>query len=195
MFAKPARISATILFVLLCGSRFPVGEAGEVEIAYDDGSAEEGDEIGAVRFTPAQYPVVLNRIRFYDWSLRSGFHKMWMYDDDGPEGSPGTLLFGPTTFPGFSNWVEFDLPDSLQAVIDEGDFYIAIQPAYNDPISPPLGRDVDGAPQNRSWTLEGNTWSRLAPELGNTMIRVVVETGSVPAEDATWGRIKALYQN
>jgi hypothetical protein len=195
VLVKSHPFSAVILFALLYGSQMPVADAraAEIEIAYDDGSAEGADEIGAVRFTPAHYPVVLKRIRFYDWSIRAGFHKMWMYGDDGPEGSPGTLLFGPTAFPGFNHWVEFDLPDSLQAVIEEGDFYVAIQPAYNDPISPPLGRDVDGDPQNRSWTLGGDTWSQLAPELGNLMIRVVVEQKPVPVQHTTWGQIKAFY--
>jgi hypothetical protein len=195
LLMKSLRFSAVILFALLCWSQVPVSNIGaaEIEIAYDDGSAEEGEEVGAVRFTPEQYPVVLKRIRFYNLSLRSGFQKVWMYDDDGPEGSPGTLLFGPTTFPGFSQWVEFDLPDSLQAVIEEGDFYIAIKPAYGDPISPPLGRDVDGTPQNRSWALVGDAWSQLGPEQGNLMIRVVVEPGAVPVDHTTWGRIKGMH--
>jgi hypothetical protein len=192
VLVKSHRISAVILFALFCGS--PVS-AAEIEIAYDDGSAEEGQEVGAVRFTPAQYPVELRRITFYNWGIHSGFNRMWMYDDDGPEGSPGTLLFGPIVFLEMSyfHWVEFDLPDSLQAVIEEGDFYIAIKPTYNDPLSPPLGRDVDGAPQNRSWTLGGDTWSQLAPELGNLMIRVVVEQKPVPVQHTTWGQIKAFY--
>jgi bacillopeptidase F len=192
VLVKSHRISAVILFALFCGS--PVS-AAEIEIAYDDGSAEEGQEVGAVRFTPAQYPVELRRIRFYNWSVESGFNKMWMYDDDGPEGSPGTLLFGPITFLGTPQlkWLEFELPDSLQTVVEQGDFYIAVRPADRDPLAPPLGQDVDGAPQNRSWALDGDTWSQLAPEQGNLMIRVVVDRGAVPVDHTTWGRIKALY--
>jgi hypothetical protein len=170
--------------------------AAETEIAYDDGAAEGGMlGTGAVRFTPTQYPVTLRQVSYNSWTINIGFSTVWMYDDDGPDGLPGTLLFGPVVFLEWEvyHWVEFDLPDSLQTRIDEGDFYIAIRPAQKDWLWPPLGRDVDGVPQSRSWIPEGDTWIPLDPELGNVMIRVIVEELPVPIRPTTWGQLKARY--
>jgi hypothetical protein len=196
---SPLKTTYSIALLLLCRFLLPFPDvaAAEREIAYDDGSAEGGVfGTGAVRFTPTQYPVTLRQVSFYSASFDVGFNNVWMYDDDGPDGRPGTLRFGPIVFlesPAY-HWVAFDLPDSLQVGIDDGDFYIAIRPAQKGGLWPPLGRDADGAPGNRSWIPEGDTWIPLDPELGNLMIRVVVEELPVPAQSRTWGDLKTRYR-
>lgn len=101
-------------------------------IAYDDGThrtwwCSDRDSFGAaVKFTPREYPceIVGSRAEInYDDGTQIYLR---IYDDDGPTGLPGTILYNehrndipPRTQPGFK---DYDLNSPAQ--ITSGDFYI-----------------------------------------------------------------------
>ena len=70
------------------------------QISYDDGTAEgaiawvHAAGRWAVRFTPPSYPVDLDTARICLRSRDEDYEPFYteVYDDDGAEGSPGTLL-------------------------------------------------------------------------------------------------------
>ena len=67
------------------------------EIAHDDGSDETSINSGAfntlcVKFTPGSYPVDLYRASFYCVGSSNGVGFVNVWDDDGDNGMPGTLL-------------------------------------------------------------------------------------------------------
>jgi hypothetical protein len=67
---------------------------------------------------------------------------MAVYDDDGPGGSPGTVLFGDTVAVSAANWYSIDLPTPV--VIADGGFFVgstsetSSDPSYGMDSVPPL---------------------------------------------------------
>ena len=101
-------------------------------IAYDDGThrtwwCSDRDSFGAaVKFTPREYPcqIVGTRAEIN----HDGGNQIYLriYDDDGPTGLPGTILYNelrsdipPRTQPGFK---DYDLTGPVE--ITSGDFYV-----------------------------------------------------------------------
>ncbi|MCL6465628.1 MAG: hypothetical protein K6T77_02590 [candidate division WOR-3 bacterium] len=112
----------------------PVAVSAQVDtiIFYDSGISttwwcSDRDSFGAaVRFTPARYPceVIGSRAEIN----YSGGREIYLrvYDDNGPDGKPGTILYNelrldvpPARTPGFQ---DYDLTQPV--VVDSGDFYI-----------------------------------------------------------------------
>lgn len=165
---------------------FPLS-ATPTEIAYDDGEADgawwfinRGGEF-AVRFTPPSYPVSLTTARFcFEPEEPDGNHEYFqvkIYDDDGPQGQPGTVL--ATTRTMATNWGWYDVDISGKGItITEGDFYIAYYQLTNAPNCEALCADY-GNPDGRSWVCLDNDWAQVqnVGELGpmDWMIRCVVD--------------------
>lgn len=114
----------------------------------------------AIRFTPQAYPCEVRKAQFnvYDAGMAAGnppsSFDVEVYDDDGENGKPGTLLGQVTATPGGDGWCEVDLT-SLNILVTSGDFYIAhlqtgVWPSYVE-----LGLDKSEHPENRSWTNTG----------------------------------------
>ena len=112
---------------------FP-SERAETELIYDDDIAEDawawiyGGNGYAVRFTPTSYPVDLKTARVCLWpDWPDGDHEEFaieVYDNDGPDGEPGTLLGAPVLYTA-PNWGWNDIDISgLGITITTGDFYI-----------------------------------------------------------------------
>ncbi|MBU2650812.1 MAG: carboxypeptidase regulatory-like domain-containing protein [Bacteroidetes bacterium] len=156
---------------------------GPYEIVYDDGQEEElvlwaqaGGE-NAVKFTPAGYPAtVLGGMVFIgdgsfpagEW-MGSAFSVM-LYDDDGPDGYPGTLLDEVTVTVENFDWVEFW---ELEATLAEGDFYLSMRQDQPHP-APPLGVDYSFPVAYRSYSrMPGDFWY-FSP-YQDFMIRAYVE--------------------
>jgi hypothetical protein len=120
------------------------------EIAYDDGTDETSINAGnsnslCVRFTPNNYPVDLYRASFYCVGTSSGVAFVNVWDDDGDDGMPGTLLVEnlPTTFAG-GYWTPVAL-STYGVVIEEGSFYVGWM---ETPQTPPVGVDSDNSATN-----------------------------------------------
>lgn len=184
-------------FTFSSGVKCVGGECGDVsvtlnptkEISYDDGSMESGrawyytGNMYAVRFTPTEYPVKLEKAIFYihpDWPEPPGGNDNFdvaIFDDDGIGGVPSTLLGGPINSGTISSgWVEVDI-SLLDISITDGDFYIALVQVGGFPNSVGMGADKNGAWAQRSWSryvTGGDEWEQLNSSDGNIMIRAKV---------------------
>lgn len=191
--AISASLALTLVFALSPRS-------GATEIAYDDGVKEltltmpQGTLL-AVRFTPPSYPVEVQQARAHIGGFNAfqcDVYTVTVLDDDGPEGSPGTVLLGPVDIDATpSGWINCPLPSPV--TIDSGDFYIAFT-QYSAFDCYQFNSDLT-APHGRSWANTGSGWNQMAPSDGDVMIRAEVSpTGATPTQPATWGGLKALYR-
>ncbi len=170
---------------------------GTKEISYDDGSAEnawvwtyEGN-IWAVGFTPIEYPVRLETGKFYiypGWPDPGNDNfNVSIFDDDGPDGAPGTLLGGPiNSGPIATGWVDVGI-SSLNITITDGDFYLALVQVGDHPNSVGMGTDENGPWAQRSWqrnVVAGGDWVQLDSSYGNILTRAVVGIVSTISGDA-----------
>ncbi len=120
------------------------------EIAYDDGTDETSINAGfmnplCVRFTPNNYPVDLYRASFYCVGASNGVGFVNVWDDDGEDGTPGTILLEnlATTFAG-GTWNQIPL-STYNIVIEEGSFYVGWIELDD---TPPVGVDSDNPSTN-----------------------------------------------
>ena len=153
------------------------------ELIYDDGTAESSYSSGniydnlAVKMTPDTYPVSLMRIKYYFTAINEMLIvRVW--DDDGPDGEPGTQLIDPMyTVPTMdlqaNDWNVITLPDDYDIVITSGSFYVGLTEAGNPNL---IGID-EGPSFDRSWQYTGDMWfdyTMGVPQ--NMMMRAVVNT-------------------
>lgn len=125
-------------------------------IVYDDGSAEDyvawnsAGGFVAVKFTsPYGYPLKVTGGELYigDGSFPEGGHFMGtnfiicLFDDDGTDGLPGTLIDSAFIEVNNYEWIEFDT--IFNSIITEGDFYIAMLQTTSSPDCAPIGVDTD----------------------------------------------------
>ena len=120
------------------------------EIAYDDGTDETSINSGAfntlcVKFTPGSYPVDLYRASFYCVGSSNGVGFVNVWDDDGDNGMPGTMLVEniPVQFAG-GVWTPVAL-NNEDIVITEGSFYVGWM---ESDATPPIGVDSDNSSEN-----------------------------------------------
>ena len=121
------------------------------EIFHDDGTDETSINAGglllplAVKFTPEAYPVDLYRASFYCPGTSNGDAFITVWDDDGENGMPGTVLVEnyPATLLG-GQWTPISL-SSFDVTITEGSFYVGRLELNN---TPPIGVDSDNSPEN-----------------------------------------------
>ncbi|MFC2107437.1 T9SS type A sorting domain-containing protein [Bacteroidota bacterium] len=177
---------------------------GPYEILYDDGSADElvlwstaGGE-NAVKFTPLGYPanIVGGRVYIGDGNFPAGnwFGSQFsivVYDDDGTNGMPGTVLDSIPVTVGNYGWITFwggvgSIPD--------GDFYISMLQTQYAPAAP-LGVDYTMPTVYRSYSRYGiNDWALSVYQ--DFMIRAFVEGPTVTDGIANGTEIlKPSYMN
>ena len=153
------------------------------ELIYDDGTAEDvyaWDSPGngfAVQFTPPTYPVDLRTARICFWpDWPDSNHEefaVYVYDDDGPGGEPGTCLGGPILHTAAAwGWCNIDI-SGLGITIEDGDFYILYKQLTDDPDCEGLCRDLSLPQYGRSWDYYYDGSWDLWNE--NYMIRCVVD--------------------
>jgi len=156
------------------------------ELRYDDNEADNAwawyapGNGWANKFTPPYYPCKLTAVKFYLWSSgwpNPGGNQMIarILDDDGPEGSPGTVLYnsGPVTITrGTYNTINLPTPITINA----GSFYVAYIQNDSYPNCPGMGVDEDGPFSGENWVyyVADDTWE-LDPSYGDWMIRAVIE--------------------
>jgi len=120
------------------------------EIAHDDGTDETSINSGpfntlCVKFTPGSYPVDLYRASFYCVGSSNGVGFVNIWDDDGDDGMPGTILVEnvPVQFAG-GVWTPVSLSNQ-DIVITEGSFYVGWMESEQ---TPPIGVDSDNPSDN-----------------------------------------------
>ena len=153
------------------------------EIAYDDGTFETSINAGtlnflAVKFTPTGYPADLYRASFYTVGNTNGMGLVHVWDDDGDNGMPGTILLEalPITFVG-NSWKSIPLYD-FGITITEGSFYVGWQETNQ---TPPIGIDTDSPSPNSMIDLGfGNGWEPFGNWAeGAMMIRAELDSANV----------------
>ena len=162
------------------------------EIAYDDGTDETSINSGpfntlCVKFTPGSYPVDLYRTSFYCVGSSNGVAFVNIWDDDGENGMPGTLLLEnfPVQFAG-GMWTPVLLINQ-NIVINEGSFYVGWMESDQ---TPPIGVDSDNSSNNSFIDLGlgfgfepfGNYFE------GAMMIRAEVDSANVLSADNNFGQ-------
>ncbi len=131
----------------------------------------------AVQFTPTSYPVTVHKALFFYYSSADPAQfRLWVYDDNGPGGAPGTILFGPTTTTGTwsGSWMAVNIDPPV--TINDGSFFIAVQPTANN--RPYITGD-NGPSTGRSWysSNNGSSWTNRWPPTGaqrNLNIRAIM---------------------
>jgi hypothetical protein len=180
---------------------------GPYEILYDDGSAEDlfvwssaGNE-NAVKFTPAGYPatVIGGRVFVGDGLFPAG---SWMgtefaikvYDDDGTDGLPGTMLDSIGVLVSNYGWISFW---GLDVTLDDGEFYISMLQLTSSPNAAPIGIDEEAPIAFRSYSRMGGTdWSLSVYQ--DFMLRAFVDgpqTDMIAEEGKTVYPPKVSYED
>jgi hypothetical protein len=154
------------------------------ELSYDDGSNESntswnGDFSGfGNQFVPPSYPVKLDHADVMIGSSSTmGDMVLYVLDDDGPDGGPGTILAGDTISVSSPGWRSVDL-SSFNVVIYEGSFYVGAIHRFQSTFT--FGMDENPPLSRRGWEYTAG-WapSRYQSE-NDIMIRVEVIAGPPP---------------
>lgn len=143
----------------------------------------------AVRFTPESYPAMLMQtmVDLYGYPAFSGTHSLYVWDDDGPNGMPGTQLLQIDGLVVEHPYVGFETIDlsSYGIVIEDGDYYIGVGNFVQDD----QGILVDTFPdQGRSYCYYEGQWYPLTEAyetVTNLLIRskiIQYEPGAEPAD-------------
>lgn len=165
------------------------------EISYDDGTAETmiwwtgGGAGWSVAFEMPYYPAKVVAAKFLLGEEAGAVPTIVtarMWDDDGAQGAPGSILVGPDSIdvdPG--TWVTVDYSEE-NIIVDEGEIYFgflqteADQPQMTFDSSPPLDK--------RSWGYNGNYWEELykmqPPINSDLIIHLLVEPYDHTGEDS-----------
>ncbi|MCK4679321.1 MAG: hypothetical protein KAT48_14400, partial [Bacteroidales bacterium] len=187
----------------------PAGiEPEEWGIWYDDGVMENAvawnvvNSEFAVRFTLGGYPGDLLEFIIHIWDgtwpegqILSNM-RIIVYDDDGPNGMPGTELGQMVVIPQNYNWVTFDI-SSLGITITSGDFYLSHQQINVYPDVPPTAVDETSSGQGRSYRrVAGDQWM-LETDYDQLAIRarvfgypngdMILEPVSIPVQNKPLG--------
>ena len=190
---------------------FDVGDINGNELAYDDGGWERTTYVDttaeewAVKFTPSAYPFYLKGAEV---SLGHGFpdslHQRFtvkIYDDDGPDYRPRTLLWGPDTTGSIGNvvgamawlnrnvtyWAPVVIRDSSGTLIriEAGAFYISVKNLAGPPWLECFNRDSSGwnqqigsqsyfyDPCQQGWYSEDDTVANHYARRSHRMIRAL----------------------
>jgi len=157
-------VSASLIFndsVCIVGGSIPL------EFNWDDGSWENmfawivPGGMTSVRFTPPGYPfkIIGSRINVGDGSYPEGADflgkemRILVFDDDGPDNLPGTVLDSITITVEHYEWNEIE---GLDAIVYDGDFYIGMKQLYAPPYSPPVGIDEQNPVLFKSYVKAAN---------------------------------------
>jgi hypothetical protein len=165
---------------------------GPSELIYDDGIPEQcfqsmaSGSVSAVRFTPCGYPALIQNCNIYVCGTPANLvpFDVYIYQDDGPGGMPGTVLGGPyTVTPTTEGWETLILPSPI--TLTGGSFFVAMELAGTYPNLSGISVDTT-VNQLRSFQKTGaGPW---VPAGGNNMIRAVVNQpcGNVPPSAITY---------
>lgn len=182
----------TKITVTLTGDQNPSNDLKQTEtrvitlpgdLLYDDGTSEQGwSWIGGngglgQHFVPPVYPVQIDTIKFFCTGTGTSPFTAQILDDDGPNGTPGTVLFSQNvTTPTSATWYRVGVTPPV--VIQNGGFYLSWQMV--DTLTMPLGTDnTDNIGSRQAWEYTG-VWSTFRNlETSDPMIRAKISQPGV----------------
>ncbi|MBP6871326.1 MAG: carboxypeptidase regulatory-like domain-containing protein [Bacteroidales bacterium] len=184
---------------------------GPYEITMDDGEADDyfiyanAGGMNAVKFTPTGYPATVIGGQFYvgDGNFPGPFigsmFSVAIFDDDGANGLPGTMLDSNSVTVNNYGWVSLDW---MNATIEDGSFYLAMIQTAASPFSAPIGVDTDNPTYFRSYSFLVGAPDWILSPLQDFMIRawIVGAEGDMMANNAKgeWKatpRVPAIWTN
>jgi hypothetical protein len=124
------------------------------DLSYDDGTAEStnswnGDYSGfGSEFVPHTYPVRVENMSVSITVNAIGDLAVFVLDDDGPGGSPGTVLASDTINVSFSGLITVDFLDD-NVIIEEGSFFIGAIHVLQSTLA--FGMDETPPYSRRGW--------------------------------------------
>ncbi len=137
-------------------------------ISYNTGGPSDGsinwngganDDGVAVYFEPPVYPYTVSTLQYYISSNVSHGFIAQVYDDNGPNGAPGTLLFN-TTVPSSSvvsaNWNTVTLTSTL--TLSSGGFYVVWLQSGTTIF---IGTETAGPRSHRNYEILDGSWSQF----------------------------------
>jgi hypothetical protein len=153
------------------------------ELQYDIGFAHTGYAWNGVnsgygaRFVPPVYPTKINTARFNVNSLGGGtpMVTVQILDDDGPGGTPGTVLYETMQLVDDTLWYDIDISGQNIQISDGGFFIgcisnIASSPYFGMDTMPPAGR--------QTWEYTGVWAPYRENETHDVLIRAAVNLGT-----------------
>ncbi len=155
-----------------------------VELGYDDNTSEQAFSVGstnlmAVKFNHPQQPA-LKFIKVYVSTVGSSPMIFRIYDDNGPDGMPGTTHLTQFTYAATSivqGWNYIPIPTGSDITIADGTFYVAI---YEYSNASTIGLDTNS--NGHSYTKTAAGWAALTT--GEVMLHCIVQNGTAN-EDPT----------
>ncbi|MFZ0390486.1 MAG: FlgD immunoglobulin-like domain containing protein, partial [Calditrichia bacterium] len=146
------------------------------EISYDDGAVDSfytaaSGEFLAVKFGLDSYPQDVIGASYF-FNSGGGAFQLYVWDDDGANGEPGTVLYF-TSIPSVdAGWNTFPIPAQT---ITSDSFYVGLRVA---PTTPDIGVDETAPLDMHSYMKAGaNPWTMFT--LGDLMIRAQVDAGEL----------------
>ena len=103
------------------------------EIVYDDGINEDVMPVGngnfiAAKFSPEGYPSDFYSASFYVAGAQSGTVLVYVWDDNGPDGTPGDAIVPGLPKNLIQGWNEINFPnEGFDIVIEDGGVYVGYQ--------------------------------------------------------------------
>ena len=216
------RVLAFAVAAVLSVMALVVGAGGtgparvEIELFWDDGSAEAGVTSLAGRkivvgFYAPETALTVTGFRIYimddgyedpddPYQPTTAPFTAWLLRTDaqgepGPPGNDGYMPFAGYGLCPEGTWVEIAFPESIdvsnEVHFPNHKFYVGLEFEYRD--NPIIGLDLDPpfSGETRYW--DWNTWAPV--DTANAMVRAVVcDTTGVPVELESWGRIKSDYR-
>ncbi|OYD16414.1 hypothetical protein CH333_03485, partial [candidate division WOR-3 bacterium JGI_Cruoil_03_44_89] len=191
-------IFATSGYVVVEGDMAPANDVIVVEtpvtgvpgvLSYDDGICENAwaytyaGNGWANKFTPPRYPVRVTEINYFIYGASfpdPGGNDLivWVLDDDGEDGAPGTILFGDTLLGTVIRgaWNDIDL-GGAGVIIEDGSFYVAAVQYADYPYCPAISCDENIPYSRQAWSYLGSTgaWEPDPTQLHDWMINAHIE--------------------
>lgn len=135
----------------------------------------------SVKYFPPSYPVKVTEIRAHLGGSFTLPVLLQLYDDDGPNGEPGTLLTSVQYQAGAAGWHAVNIADS-GIVINDGAVYAAW--IMTGTGSPGIDLDENSQASRQTWEYTGVWANWRNAEISDAMIRISVESvGQVVLSD------------
>jgi hypothetical protein len=165
------------------------------EYSYDDGEADDyfiysdAGSINVDKFTPWSYPAEVTGGKIYVGNasfpgpfLGTQFRAM-IFDDDGPNGLPGTALDSMDVTVENYYWVEFN---GMSAIIYSGSFYLGMKQLAPSPDAAPIGVDTDNPTYFKSYSYFQDVPGWVLSPLQDFMIRAWLTNGNNNGDVDYW---------
>ena len=206
-------LSAVLLVLAADGMGAP---RTEIELSWDDGSAEQGISGLAGRklcvgFYAPETALWLSAMRIYvmddgmvnpiDPELPSTMPFtvwVWRVDSSGEPGQPANDGYVPFTEPyqyPEDTWVDVVFLEPIDLSNEEqfpnGKFYVGLE--WEARRNPVVGLDLDAPFSGETWFWDWTSWASV--DTADAMIRAVVRDSSgAPVEARSWGQVKSEYR-